>query len=190
MSRSQRRESLLDAAATLVTETGLEAVTIERIANRCDISRALIYSYYSNSDELLAALFEREVGALDQRVLARMNGLRGTEVRFHAAMSAVHDVVREKALLLGRLFQTHRADGALSVARRNRQAFVRDFFARQMHDELGVPLPRARIAAGIWLAAVNGALMQAISDGESADELLQIFSRMAVSSVRALADMA
>ena len=70
LSAAQRREQFLDVAAQLVVEQGADAVTMEAVAARAGVSKALSYRYFDNAGALLVALFEREVIDLDRKIMA------------------------------------------------------------------------------------------------------------------------
>jgi TetR/AcrR family transcriptional regulator len=48
-----RRELVMDSAMAIYNEEGYHAVTMEKIAERCEISRASLYLYFKNKDEIL-----------------------------------------------------------------------------------------------------------------------------------------
>lgn len=48
-----RRELAMDAAMAIYNEEGYHAITMEKIAERCEISRASLYLYFKNKDEIL-----------------------------------------------------------------------------------------------------------------------------------------
>ncbi|TQV67751.1 TetR/AcrR family transcriptional regulator [Exilibacterium tricleocarpae] len=60
----KRRGLILDAAAKVVIEEGVSAVSMERLGRDANISKALVYNYFSNRNELLAALLQREFDAI------------------------------------------------------------------------------------------------------------------------------
>ena len=55
------RDATLDAAAALVAEQGLRAVTMSQIAERTGIGRATLYKYFTDVDAILVAWHERQV---------------------------------------------------------------------------------------------------------------------------------
>ena len=57
------RERLLDAAASCIDRFGLAKTTVEDIATAANVSRATIYRYFDNRDELMLAVVLR---SLDQ----------------------------------------------------------------------------------------------------------------------------
>jgi AcrR family transcriptional regulator len=60
MTRAERRERLLDAALDLLAERGFEALSIQTIAQRAGVNRALVYRNFANLQLLLLALHRRE----------------------------------------------------------------------------------------------------------------------------------
>lgn len=57
---AERRSLFLDAAAAIVVEGGVAAVTMEGVAARCGVNKALPYRYFADKDVVLKALFDRE----------------------------------------------------------------------------------------------------------------------------------
>jgi AcrR family transcriptional regulator len=55
-----RREKLLEAAAEIVRDQGVAAVTMEAVALRNGVNRAMAYRYFADRDDLLTALLDRE----------------------------------------------------------------------------------------------------------------------------------
>ena len=64
----ERRTQLLDAALEIFAEQGLPAVSIEAIARRAGVTRPVVYGVYSDLEELMNALLERE----EQRALGQV----------------------------------------------------------------------------------------------------------------------
>lgn len=65
---SNRMQSLLDAAAALIDEEGIDGVTTTAVAYRSRSSVGVLYRYFLNVDSLLRALAERNMA----RYLARV----------------------------------------------------------------------------------------------------------------------
>lgn len=60
---ARRRETqarLLDAAAEVFAEFGIQGASVERICTRADFTRGAFYSNFSSKEELFLALLERE----------------------------------------------------------------------------------------------------------------------------------
>lgn len=69
MSPEARREAIVDAAIGLILELGNSGVTLEQVADRAGISKALIYKYFPRREVLLRAMLDREFSALRGRGL-------------------------------------------------------------------------------------------------------------------------
>jgi TetR/AcrR family transcriptional regulator len=52
--REYRRELAMNAAMAIYNEEGYHAITIEKIAGRSELSRASLYLYFKNKDDILA----------------------------------------------------------------------------------------------------------------------------------------
>jgi len=48
-----RRDLAMNAAMAIYSEEGYHSVTIDKIANRCELSRASLYIYFKNKDDIL-----------------------------------------------------------------------------------------------------------------------------------------
>ena len=73
LTAAQRKQQFLDVAAQIVVEQGADTVTMEAVAARAGVSKALSYRYFSNAGSLLLELFEREVVALDRQIRAAVD---------------------------------------------------------------------------------------------------------------------
>lgn len=57
--KARSRARLLDAATSLLSTGGIEAVTIDAVAKASKVARTTLYRHFSDSTQLLAAAFER-----------------------------------------------------------------------------------------------------------------------------------
>jgi len=72
--RDRRRSEIVDAAEALSAETGWDAVTMDQVARRARLSRALVYVYFTDKADLHFALVERAMDALRLRFEAARAG--------------------------------------------------------------------------------------------------------------------
>jgi TetR/AcrR family transcriptional regulator len=72
--KERRREEILDAADALYAEKGWDAVTVEQVARSARLSRALVYVYFKDKEELLFAIGERAMRLLRDRFIAAAAG--------------------------------------------------------------------------------------------------------------------
>ena len=87
MSAEQTRERILEAAAELISEEGIDEVRIARVANRARVSTSLVHHYFSTREELLT---DALMLAFDQAAEERF-GAEEPEIakRSHTAALAV-----------------------------------------------------------------------------------------------------
>ena len=68
--RDRRRAEIVDAAEALYGELGWDAVTMDAVARRARLSRALVYVYFKDKPDLHFALVERALEELRTRFAA------------------------------------------------------------------------------------------------------------------------
>src|SRR6478735_5747847 len=69
--RSRRRvEEILDAAARLVVERGVEALSTRDIAQAAGVPVASLYQYFADKEDVLLALAQRDMDEMDTQVSA------------------------------------------------------------------------------------------------------------------------
>jgi AcrR family transcriptional regulator len=69
LSPEARRQSIVGAAVELILETGHSGCTLEQVAAKAGISKALIYRHFARREELLEEILQREFKALSGRGL-------------------------------------------------------------------------------------------------------------------------
>jgi AcrR family transcriptional regulator len=72
--KDRRRAEIIDAAEALYAETGWDAITMDQVARRARLSRALLYVYFTDKSDLHMALVERSLEALHDRFVAAQEG--------------------------------------------------------------------------------------------------------------------
>jgi TetR/AcrR family transcriptional regulator len=68
--KERRRAEILDAAEALYAQKGWDALTVDQVARSARLSRALVYVYFRDKEELLFAIGERAMGVLRDRFVA------------------------------------------------------------------------------------------------------------------------
>lgn len=72
--KERRRAEILDAAESLYSQKGWDAVTMEQVARTARLSRALVYVYFRDKEELLFAIGERAMKLLHERFVTAAAG--------------------------------------------------------------------------------------------------------------------
>ncbi len=172
LTSTARREQLLDAAAELVTERGVGAITMEGLAVRAQVSKALPYKHFENAEAVLVELYRREMGNLGAAVLAAVATSPDPRVQLSAAIHAYFDVVIQRGALLANLSgpgseipQMAHADERLGP----------NFLAGLFMENFGTPKTKASIAASLLLGALLGAV-EALAAGEASRARLEAAS--------------
>jgi TetR/AcrR family transcriptional regulator len=65
--KERRRAEIVDAAEAAGREVGLDALTMDDVARRARLSRALLYVYFQDRSDLMFGLAERAMGMLHGR---------------------------------------------------------------------------------------------------------------------------
>lgn len=65
--KERRRAEILDAAEALYIKKGWDAMTVEQVARSARLSRALVYVYFRDKEDLLFAIGERAMRLLRER---------------------------------------------------------------------------------------------------------------------------
>src|SRR5215213_4728908 len=72
--KDRRRSEIVDAADSLYAESGWDVVTMDQVARRARLSRALVYVYFRDKGDLLFALVERSLENLRERFIVAQRG--------------------------------------------------------------------------------------------------------------------
>jgi AcrR family transcriptional regulator len=96
--REATRQKLLDAAALVFAEVGLDAASVEAICERAGFTRGAFYSNFETKDELMLALTERVAGEKIDEVAERVAVLqeRGEDLEPGALVRQLLDVAFDK----------------------------------------------------------------------------------------------
>jgi TetR/AcrR family transcriptional regulator len=68
--KERRRAEILDAAEALYIKKGWDALTVEQVARSARLSRALVYVYFRDKEDLLFAIGARAMRVLRERFVA------------------------------------------------------------------------------------------------------------------------
>ncbi len=185
---ARRRTQLLDSAAELLAEGHADALTMEGIAGRAGVSKALCYRYFDNADELLVAVAEREMVEVAHRVRSAMEATATFEASVRASLAAWFDVLAERGPVILALLNTPRLAGDLGERRRELRAVVGDFYGRRAAGAFGLSPRVAGTATVILLAGMEGVIDCWVERGVPRRELVDTYTTICLSAFQALAD--
>jgi AcrR family transcriptional regulator len=107
-------DRILDAAASLFAQRGVEAVGMNDIARAAGCSRATLYRYYPSRDALHTAYVHRHAHAVNRQLAHRIAGIKDPDKRLLAALTGALALVRENPALAA--WFTRTAIGAEAAA--------------------------------------------------------------------------
>ncbi|WP_245623203.1 TetR/AcrR family transcriptional regulator [Spirillospora albida] len=104
MSRAERERQMLDVAETVFTERGYKATSMDEIAERCGVSKPMLYEYFGSKDGLLLACMSRvkaELLDVTQKAMAGAGSPREVLRRgMHAYFGFIDSHSRSFAMVL------------------------------------------------------------------------------------------
>lgn len=160
----ERRDLFLDAAAAIVLDQGVGAVTMEGVAQRCGVNKSLPYRYFADRDAVLAALFDRE----QANYAARWANELPAEPSFEGAVRAAlrHWCVRTDEG--GELyFKLVTDNGRLRARARDMQQANAEGWAAGLRRAYGLPADVALQYAWFMVTGVTGFLTARNGDDDA-----------------------
>ena len=96
MSAADRREAILDAARGAFADRGFHETSLDAVAERAGVSKALLYEHFSSKRELYVAMLEMHVHELVERISGAVAGAEPGEPRMRAGLEAFFGFVEER----------------------------------------------------------------------------------------------
>jgi len=184
LSGAKRRERFLDMAAEIIVESGVSAVTMESVAARSNVDKRLGYRYFTNRDDLLGALVEREFAVMRQRVHGELPVITSFEERLRVNTRLWLATIAERGPLLRRLLY---GEGPLEdYAIKITNVAVANWSA-MICAETGLDAALAEIVTRMLLAALSGAVDVMQMGLRPLDEVADLYSTIALAGMQAVA---
>lgn len=183
----ERAAQILDFAARLILEEGLTELSMERLGREAGISKALIYNYFPNRNDLLRALLEREMEVLRERQLAQIRAATDFRDLVHRTTRTYVAQVKERGALLQRLWAEPAV--ARSVADQNvrkREEALR-FMVREVVRAYNLPRDVATSAVDMGMAMTEAAAQHLPSSRNDVDFATDICVSLLIGGLEALA---
>jgi AcrR family transcriptional regulator len=98
LTAEERRTAILDSALAVFSERGYHSASIDDIATKAGVSKALIYEHFASKQELHADLIARNARELTQRVAGALSGVEveSTSERLATGLEAFFAFVEER----------------------------------------------------------------------------------------------
>ncbi|MCB0827616.1 MAG: TetR/AcrR family transcriptional regulator [Solirubrobacterales bacterium] len=96
LTAAARREVILEAALDAFADSGYHETSLEQVAGRAGVSKALIYEHFSSKRELYTALLETYVHEMLDTVSTAATAAEPGEARLLAGLNGFFDFVEER----------------------------------------------------------------------------------------------
>lgn len=175
-----RRRQLLDVAARLITERGVDGLQMSDLAAAAGVTRPVVYRYFENRAAVLVGVMEDFEETLEQRFLT--DGLRsitGSRVQDIAAVfvDAVCDSIEDRGAGAWHLLTSNGPDPALAEQGRVILERIVSAWHGPIRGLTGAT-EREVTTASTMLLAAGGAALQTWLDGEATrDEAVEWAAR-------------
>ena len=169
--RALRRGQILTAARRIVSDHGLNALTISALEKNLTFSRGVITYHFKNKDEITLALFRSAIDEIDAATAAHARGHATLHERIRAVLEAnvrgfIERVDASRVLFaFWSQLQTH--PGAVQI-----NAELWSTYRRRFARMLGVPgdaEPSAQTLAVLGIGLVIGIVTQAHFEADAVD---------------------
>jgi len=154
LSPEARRDQLLHVAAAMVVDEDVHRLTMERLAARACVSKALVYQYFASRAGLLLELYKRESDA--QPLEVRVAGCNTFEERLRAITGPYFDAVEHRGLLFHRIVAEKSVEEEVEAYRRSTRSEMLEYWVAQLAAE-GLEEATAKVFASMFQAAVEAA---------------------------------
>jgi len=178
----QRREQLLDIAADIIREQGVEAVNMEKIAARAGVSKSIVYRSFRNRDQLLVDMYERELKLENDRMLAAIDGATSTADALRRSLETYFDMVAERGELQKRLEQSRVSEQLVERADR-RVREVEEYFASHAMRNYRLWYQQAITLAALFVSGPSAVVDLWLKRGWSREEIIDTCVRAELAAV-------
>lgn len=179
---------MLDVALDLLVVGGEPAITIGTVAERANVTRALLYKHFDNRDDLIIELYRREARRLDDEIVALVTSTPGG---FEPKLRAMVRALLAATDRWGTIFNPLRHTPAGQVGRRENRARNRrtiQYFARLAADDYDLPTGDVARAMTIILGGLDPLMWMVRADTRADDRerLVDLYVTMAINALRGL----
>jgi AcrR family transcriptional regulator len=154
-------ERVLDSAARLVVGRGVESLTTRDIATAAGMPVASLYQYFSDKDDVLLALAQRDMAEMDAQVLEDLDAV---------TQLTVASLVRTVMTAFVSVYHRRRAFVEIYLRGRNNAAIRQ--FGRDHNEQVATAMLDHARSAGLATSALT--LQKAVLAVEVGDRVFQL----------------
>jgi AcrR family transcriptional regulator len=186
--RDDRRDELLDAAATLLADGGVTAVTMESVAAEAGVSRPLVYKHFANREELVAELWRRESSYMDREVMAALAGVDDFESIVRTSVETIIDVLQRRGRNFAPLIRGQVFAPAVREEQRERSRRTRAWYTDRVIAEFGIDKADAEVAIAVYFAGLDSMLAdwRAVEGRADGHRMIEVYVDLVMGGLRSL----
>lgn len=189
----KRKEEILDKALDVFVIEGYKDTTFQKIAERCGITRTILYLYFNNKKEIFSSCIKRFMGRLESeiKVIADESSMKSTDKLVSIGDMVVQACAEESRLLsvvLDYLLRLKTADGDPDERVRRRTIRMRHILASiiiegKKKGEFGPDLS-VKAASELFYALIEAAVFRITVLGKKDASVLKESLRLLASGMR------
>jgi AcrR family transcriptional regulator len=165
MAASDRRLAILEAARSAFADGGFHQTSLDAVAARAGVSKALIYEHFDSKRALYEAMLEMHVDVLIERVSAAVTAAEEPEERLRAGLEAFFTFVEE------------------------RRGAWRIMFRNPGDPDVAIYMERLRDGVAAAVAALmSEEAKHAFPEAPERDRIIQMVAQQLVGAMQSLAD--
>jgi AcrR family transcriptional regulator len=165
MAASDRRALIIEAAREAFAEGGYQGTSLDAVAERAQVSKALLYEHFDSKRELHAAMLEAHVQELIERLNAALAEAEPGEDRLRAGTEAFFTFIEERR-------------GAAAILLRNTGDPDVAVWLARLRDEVGRQIVTLMTAEVEQMLAADPELRTSI----------ELFAQQQIGAIQSLAD--
>lgn len=165
MSASDRRVLILEAAREAFADGGYHQTSLDTVAERAGVSKALIYEHFASKRELHAAMLEQHVTELVERLNVALAGAEPGEDRMRAGTDAFFTFLEERR-------------GAAAIMLRNTgDPDVAEWLAR-LRDQVGAAI----------VTLMTAEMAEQVAESPQTRVEIEMIAQQQIGAIQSLAD--
>jgi AcrR family transcriptional regulator len=171
----------------MVEASGVEALTMERLAARAGVSKALTYGHFQNTADVLVALLQEEWDWVDGEIARRLATAESFDEKLVGTTLPFLDGLSLRGPIFPLLVIRHWSAEPLSGMRRRRAQETVDYWSNLVVTDLGIdPTEATRATIEMVFGALETALRMLWRERCDRDVLESAYMGLVRSSIRSL----
>lgn len=155
MKPEERRAHLLDCAGDVLLDRGADAVTLDAVASRAEVTRALLYHYFDSRDDLLVELFVTVSERFDHRFGEITDSVSSIDELVESVVGVYLDESERDGRILSALDHASTESGELEGRRATRIFHLFLGLAAVVQQVTGADLKEAGFGAAMAMGAAQ-----------------------------------